>query len=187
MVFDVAGEPAGLQSQAFQPQYRERGRRAGRQEKLDPVDQPKRHGKGLPGIRPALRVGRYPALDQFRPVGAPRLVQIIEIVQIVAPELAEVHARPIETGGIKALALTDESEGPWLAAAVARQWRVQVQTGTRHKAVRDRCANLRPQPADELKGCLARFQVGDGAQETQVAFEHARFSTGAAPVPASPG
>ncbi len=47
-------------------------------------------------------------------------MQIIEIVQVVAPELVLIHACPIEPDGIKALAHADKGQGPWLAAAVAR-------------------------------------------------------------------
>ena len=155
MVFDVLGEPAGLHGQAFQPRCR-KGPRTGRQEKLDPVDEPQRHGKRLPRICPALRVARYPALDQFRPVGAPRLMQTVEIVQVVAPELVLIHGRPIEADGVEALAHADEGQSPRLAAAVARQWRRQRQTRPGEKGGRRPHPRLRPQSAQQLIGDLAR-------------------------------
>ena len=98
MIFDVAFQPRRLAVKARDPCVFRRPRALGPQDIVDPVHDPQRNRVRLPRVGRAGWIAGDPVVDEVvARVDRPRLVeQVIEVMQVVAPEPRDVRAMPVD-------------------------------------------------------------------------------------------
>ena len=114
VILDVAGKPRCLVEQAREPGLLRRSCAVRSQKVINPVDDAQRGWIGLPRLRRSRRIGGYPVVDKgvSRRDRAGVVEQEIEVMQIVAPQPADVVWVPIVALGREGANDADELEGP---------------------------------------------------------------------------
>ena len=146
-------EPAGLHGEAL---HRGLGQRVARQRPARPVHDAQRDGVGLPAVAVARRVLGDPARHQ-RPVPglarvAARGVQVVEVVQVVEPELVDGGVVPAGGGFDLARRRSGTRSGTVPAgwgggsAAAARRARAHGRAGQGARSGRGRCSRCARRP-----------------------------------------